>query len=127
MVKICPDGSSVGRDPHNNCEFRPCPDIEPILSFNWKYGSERVYNMLDEFWVDKWDYLKEDIERAAKEVYDQYFSDINLVDIHHMNSNYLWDYVGTIVQYLKQDWINHIQPVDPINLSTDIKVLDCPI
>jgi len=24
-AKLCPDGSSVGRDPHNNCEFEPCP------------------------------------------------------------------------------------------------------
>ena len=23
-AKICPDGSSVGRDPENNCEFREC-------------------------------------------------------------------------------------------------------
>ena len=25
---ICPDGSTVGRDPNNNCEFRPCPVIK---------------------------------------------------------------------------------------------------
>jgi hypothetical protein len=24
-VKACPDGSHVGRDPANNCAFRPCP------------------------------------------------------------------------------------------------------
>src|SRR3989344_2199365 len=24
-AKVCPDGSYVGRDPYNNCEFRPCP------------------------------------------------------------------------------------------------------
>jgi hypothetical protein len=24
-AKACPDGSYVGRDPHRNCEFRPCP------------------------------------------------------------------------------------------------------
>jgi len=24
-AKLCPDGSSVGRDPYNNCEFEPCP------------------------------------------------------------------------------------------------------
>jgi hypothetical protein len=24
-AKLCPDGSSVGRDPQNNCEFRACP------------------------------------------------------------------------------------------------------
>ncbi|MBT4870476.1 MAG: hypothetical protein HON47_02800 [Candidatus Diapherotrites archaeon] len=24
-AKICPDGSAVGRDPNNNCEFKPCP------------------------------------------------------------------------------------------------------
>lgn len=22
---ICPDGTAVGRDPLNNCAFRPCP------------------------------------------------------------------------------------------------------
>ena len=29
---ICPDGSVVGRDPANNCEFFPCPDtcINPV-------------------------------------------------------------------------------------------------
>jgi hypothetical protein len=25
---ICPDGSAVGRDPNNNCEFPPCPDVK---------------------------------------------------------------------------------------------------
>ncbi len=24
-AKLCPDGSYVGRDPQNNCEFKPCP------------------------------------------------------------------------------------------------------
>ncbi|MEP7103373.1 MAG: hypothetical protein ABI721_01525 [Candidatus Dojkabacteria bacterium] len=24
-AKMCPDGSAVGRDPLNNCEFKPCP------------------------------------------------------------------------------------------------------
>jgi len=24
-AKLCPDGTSVGRDPYNNCEFEPCP------------------------------------------------------------------------------------------------------
>ncbi len=24
-AKICPDGTSVGRDLYNNCEFKPCP------------------------------------------------------------------------------------------------------
>merc|ERR1712025_1413500 len=24
----CPDGTSVGRDPKNNCEFKPCPQKE---------------------------------------------------------------------------------------------------
>lgn len=24
-AKICPDGTGVGRDPANNCEFKPCP------------------------------------------------------------------------------------------------------
>lgn len=25
-AKLCPDGSSVGRNPDNNCEFDPCPE-----------------------------------------------------------------------------------------------------
>jgi hypothetical protein len=25
-AKICPDGTGVGRDPTNNCEFKPCPN-----------------------------------------------------------------------------------------------------
>ncbi|HYD03150.1 MAG TPA: hypothetical protein VEC16_02520 [Alphaproteobacteria bacterium] len=25
-AKICADGSAVGRNPNNNCEFYPCPD-----------------------------------------------------------------------------------------------------
>ncbi len=24
-AKLCSDGTSVGRDPYNNCEFKPCP------------------------------------------------------------------------------------------------------
>ena len=27
-LKTCPDGTSVGRNPGNNCEFDPCPKIE---------------------------------------------------------------------------------------------------
>jgi len=27
-AKICPDGSSVGRDSNSNCEFSPCPNPE---------------------------------------------------------------------------------------------------
>lgn len=32
-AKICPDGSAVGRDPSNNCEFKPCPStaVEKIV------------------------------------------------------------------------------------------------
>ncbi len=26
-AKLCPDGSSVGRDPNNNCAFYPCPAV----------------------------------------------------------------------------------------------------
>ena len=34
-VKICPDGSSVSRDPQNNCIFRPCPPTNlPPADFN---------------------------------------------------------------------------------------------
>lgn len=30
-LKVCPDGTGVGRDPNNNCEFFPCKDIiEPL-------------------------------------------------------------------------------------------------
>jgi hypothetical protein len=33
-AKVCPDGSAVGRDPANGCEFFPCPDAadpnEPV-------------------------------------------------------------------------------------------------
>jgi len=25
-AKICPDGTTVARNPNNNCEFDPCPD-----------------------------------------------------------------------------------------------------
>jgi hypothetical protein len=27
-AKICPDGSAIGRDPANGCEFAPCPALE---------------------------------------------------------------------------------------------------
>ncbi len=27
-AKICPDGSAVGRNPENNCEFDPCPSFQ---------------------------------------------------------------------------------------------------
>ena len=26
-AKVCPDGSAVGRDGGNNCEFFPCPEV----------------------------------------------------------------------------------------------------
>lgn len=26
-AKVCPDGSAVGRDGDNNCEFFPCPKV----------------------------------------------------------------------------------------------------
>ena len=28
----CEDGSAVGRDPENNCEFRPCPGNDEVSS-----------------------------------------------------------------------------------------------
>jgi hypothetical protein len=31
-VRTCPDGSAVGRDPVNGCQFFPCPPPEPIAS-----------------------------------------------------------------------------------------------
>ena len=38
-AKECPDGSFVGRDPENNCEFNPCPGEEgsenPIDTSGW--------------------------------------------------------------------------------------------
>jgi len=40
-AKLCPDGSYVGRDPANNCEFDPCPPIacsKPVC----KDGSDPV-------------------------------------------------------------------------------------
>ncbi len=27
-AKVCPDGSAVGRDPNNNCEFAACPEAQ---------------------------------------------------------------------------------------------------
>ncbi len=29
-AKLCPDGSSVGRDPDNNCSFYPCPEDDIV-------------------------------------------------------------------------------------------------
>ncbi len=29
-AKLCPDGTAVGRDPNNNCEFFECSDEKPI-------------------------------------------------------------------------------------------------
>lgn len=29
-AKVCPDGSTVGRDPLNNCEFYECPNTELV-------------------------------------------------------------------------------------------------
>lgn len=31
-AKICPDGSAVGRNGTNNCEYDPCPSIDPATS-----------------------------------------------------------------------------------------------
>lgn len=31
-ARICPDGSAVGRNPENNCEFDPCPEGESLLT-----------------------------------------------------------------------------------------------
>jgi hypothetical protein len=33
-AKICPDGSSVGRDPLNGCQFKACPSPAPSPSLN---------------------------------------------------------------------------------------------
>lgn len=30
-AKICPDGSSVGRNPDNGCEFYDCPSVEKVF------------------------------------------------------------------------------------------------
>jgi hypothetical protein len=41
-AKICPDGSGVGRDPENDCEFFPCPERQEDLE-----DLERVYVSTD--------------------------------------------------------------------------------
>ena len=33
-AKICPDGSAVGRDPNNNCEFKDCPIIACTMQWD---------------------------------------------------------------------------------------------
>lgn len=43
-VKMCSDGSYVGRDPENNCEFYACPVIEDIEQGN--------ISCTDLYWID---------------------------------------------------------------------------
>lgn len=47
-AQICPDGSSVGRDPKNHCEFSPCPNpcdanpcpaYAPLCVVDWTTGN----------------------------------------------------------------------------------------
>jgi hypothetical protein len=37
-AKLCPDGSAVGRDPDNNCEFPACPETKIAAQYR-KYAS----------------------------------------------------------------------------------------
>lgn len=42
-AKVCPDGSAVGRDANNNCEFFPCPEVNdtdetPVANKFWCRG-----------------------------------------------------------------------------------------
>lgn len=48
-VKLCSDGSSVPRDPSNNCSFRPCPVVPiPSCTVNGhKYSIGDVYAASD--------------------------------------------------------------------------------
>ncbi len=44
-AKVCPDGTSVGRDPENNCEFFACPDQAPVANTFWCKG--QTYDLYD--------------------------------------------------------------------------------
>ena len=48
-VKLCPNGSSVARDPANNCSFRTCPSVLiPSCTVNGrKYSVGETYNAPD--------------------------------------------------------------------------------
>merc|ERR1719382_179969 len=42
-VEECEDGSSVGRDPYNNCDFKPCPDVQKGKSKKCEDKKEKKY------------------------------------------------------------------------------------
>lgn len=48
-AKLCPDGTSVGRNPNNNCEFYNCPVIKTPVS---DPVSERMENIQVRFSAD---------------------------------------------------------------------------
>merc|ERR1719326_975751 len=45
-VKSCPGGTSVGRDPNNGCQFKPCPPFLP--SIRLQCYSQRKQRYVDE-------------------------------------------------------------------------------
>jgi len=45
-AKLCPDGSYVGRDSNNNCEFRPCPST---TSCSWRPRADNDYGLCKGF------------------------------------------------------------------------------
>lgn len=46
-ARLCPDGSGVGRDPNNNCEFFPCPDKSSSSTLTEQQSKETAKSFVE--------------------------------------------------------------------------------
>jgi len=51
-AKICPDGTAVGRDSNNNCEFFPCPPVVKVVPEPGALPELPPYNPCDEGFIE---------------------------------------------------------------------------
>ncbi|MBS8122522.1 hypothetical protein [Candidatus Vampirococcus lugosii] len=75
-----------------------CKDDKEM--FNWKYGTEEIYNDIKKYFPNA---TKEKVESISYQVYNKYFSKSNLRDIHNKSVVGLYkDFVGSILSVLKK-------------------------
>lgn len=76
-AKLCPDGTSVGRDPNNDCEFFPCPGESTEDEFNIDLKHQSCVTGSDCDMIvthcGKCDYPGKAVNKKYKEMYEKIY------------------------------------------------------